>query len=97
MILLSHQLPNGGFNSTPPDSALGNQVLESTGITNYRIEVLHDSGISGERIYRPGINKVREGIESRKWHLILVEDCSRLFRVEYAAGMLFASAVDKRI
>jgi DNA invertase Pin-like site-specific DNA recombinase len=77
--------------------ALCKRFLESTGITNYRIEVLHDSGISGERIFRPGINKVREGIESGKWHLILVEDCSRLFRVEYAAGMLFASAVDKRI
>jgi DNA invertase Pin-like site-specific DNA recombinase len=73
------------------------RFLESLGIPNVKIEVIDDPGISGEEVYRSGINQVRDGIPAVRWHLILGEDCSRFFRNETAAGNLFQSAVDHGI
>lgn len=73
--------------------------LEALGLTDVDLEikVLCDRGMSGELIFRPGIDQVREGIEAKLWDLILVEDSSRLFR-DFAAGIeLVRMAVDQGI
>ena len=56
------------------------RFLTELGMTDFEIVVIFDKGISGEIIFRPGINEVRAGIDARQWDLIIVEDCSRLFR-----------------
>lgn len=73
------------------------KFLESFATSNAEIEELSDPHMSGELVSRPGINKVREGVERRKWDLILVEDASRLFRHETACGELIETAVDQGI
>ncbi len=50
--------------------------------------------VSGEIADRPGINQVWDGIEARRWDLILAEESSRLYRHHTKAGELFESAVD---
>ncbi len=73
------------------------RFLAELGITDVEIVLLYDKGISGERMFRPGINDVRAGIDARQWDLIVVEDCSRLFRNAMACVELVNSAVDQDI
>jgi DNA invertase Pin-like site-specific DNA recombinase len=73
------------------------RFLAELGITDVEIVVLYDKGISGERMFRPGINEVRAGIEAGQWDLIVVEDCSRLFRNAMACVELVNCAVDQDI
>lgn len=59
-----------------------------------QITVLSDPGISGEIIHRPGILQVLEGIQKRRFDLVVPEDASRLYR-NVSATMEFAeTAVD---
>ena len=53
--------------------------------------------MSGELVFRPGIDQVRAGVAARRWDLILVEDSGRLFRHETACGELIETAVDNGI
>jgi hypothetical protein len=75
------------------------RFLESFGLadTDPEITVLCDREISGERIFRPGIDQVREGIDGRRWDLILAEGASRLFRDVAACLDLVRLAVDNGI
>ena len=73
------------------------RFLEALGVTDADITLLFDKGVSGERILREGIDQVRRGIVSRQWDLILVEDCSRLFRNANACMDLVYHAVDEGI
>ena len=73
------------------------EFLDSLGLTNVRIEILSDEGISGEIVSRPGIDQVHVGCLERRWNLILAEDGSRLYRHETAAGELIETAVDEGI
>lgn len=61
------------------------------------IDVISDEGLSGELRSRPGIDRVREGIESRRWGLIIVEDSSRLYRGVAPCMDLVGLAVDQGI
>jgi hypothetical protein len=58
------------------------------------IDVIAEPEVSGEIADRPGINQVWAGIEARRWHLIIAEESSRLYRHHTKAGELFESAVD---
>lgn len=66
-------------------------------ITDANIEVITDEEISGERKHRPGIDRVWQGIRERRWHLIICEDASRLYRIEQFCGELIDLAVDQGI
>lgn len=83
--------------SIPDQFAYCRQFLHGCDISDAQVEELHDSEMSGELVFRPGINNVREGIAARRWHLIVVEDSSRLFRNENACGELVDTAVDHGI
>jgi hypothetical protein len=58
------------------------------------IDVIAEPEVSGEIADRPGINQVWAGIEAKRWHLIVAEESSRLYRHHTKAGELFESAVD---
>jgi len=58
------------------------------------VDVIKEPEISGEIADRPGINQVWDGIESKRWDLIIAEESSRLYRHHTKAGELFESAVD---
>src|SRR5262249_2582277 len=73
------------------------ELLVGFGVANAEIDVITDPEMSGELVSRPGINRVRTGVISRQWDLILVEDSSRLFRHETACGELIETAVDNGI
>ncbi len=73
------------------------RFLEQLGVTDYEHTVISDEGISGEKIWRPGLNQVRDGIERKLWNLILVEDSSRLVRDPGPCGQLVRSALDQGI
>ena len=73
------------------------RFLEALGVKEFTIEVLSDEAISGEQIWRPGINQVSAGIEAKRWNLILVEDSSRLFRDPLPCIELVRAAVDHEI
>jgi hypothetical protein len=59
-----------------------------------QIDVIAEPEVSGEIADRPGINQVWAGIEAKRWHLIIAEESSRLYRHHKKAGELFESAVD---
>jgi len=59
-----------------------------------QIDVIAEPEVSGEIADRPGINQVWAGIEAKRWHLIIAEESSRLYRHHTKAGELFESAVD---
>jgi len=61
------------------------------------IEVIREPEVSGELLNRPGINEVWEGIESKRWDLIVSEESSRLYRHMTFAHQLFNTAVDAGI
>ena len=61
------------------------------------VDIIKEPEISGEIADRPGINQVWAGIDSKRWHLILAEESSRLYRHHTKAGELFESAVDAGI
>lgn len=69
--------------------------LVELGILNPEITILFDEAISGELKSRPGINQVREGIECKKWDVLICEDVSRLFRNAPAAVELVFNAHDQ--
>jgi DNA invertase Pin-like site-specific DNA recombinase len=71
--------------------------LESVGVSDGELSYLSDEGISGEELFRPGINQVREGIQRKAWDLIVVEDSSRLFRDPSFCIELVRSAVHQGI
>ena len=68
--------------------------LGENGGNPHLVERISDEGISGELRNRPGIDRVRAGIELRRWKLILVEDSSRLFRSIAPCMDLVGRAVD---
>ena len=72
-------------------------ILRDLDITGVKTDVLSDREMSGELIFRPGIDEVRSGIEEGLWDLILVEDASRLFRAEAPCLELVGLAVDQQI
>jgi predicted site-specific integrase-resolvase len=69
--------------------------LAELGIHDPEFTIHSDEATSGELKSRPGINKVREGIESKKWDLLICEDISRLFRNAPAAVELVFNAHDQ--
>ncbi|MBN8625688.1 MAG: recombinase family protein [Planctomycetes bacterium] len=75
------------------------QFLESLGVKtgDYELTVLSDEGISGEKIRRPGIDEVWDGIRQRSWDLILPEDAARLYRDAAVCIDLVRAAVDKKM
>jgi DNA invertase Pin-like site-specific DNA recombinase len=73
------------------------RFLAALGFTDVEIDVLSDEGISGEKLFRPGINQVRAGIDSHRYDLIVVEDCSRLFRNVRGCMELVGDAVEAGI
>ncbi len=73
------------------------RFLEPIGCADAEISVLYDRGISGERIWRPGIDQVRAGIDAKQWDFIAAEDCSRFFRNAMACVDLVNRAVDNGI
>src|SRR4051812_21828705 len=73
------------------------RFLEDLGVKDFTLDVMSDEGISGEQIWRPGINQVSGGIEAKRWNLILVEDSSRLFRDPQPCIQLVRAAVDQNI
>lgn len=54
--------------------------LEEQGIKPVQIFYESDEEMSGELLSRPGIDRVREMVRSRKVDLVVVEEISRLFR-----------------
>ena len=83
--------------SVPAQFKLCKQFLEDLEVSDFDLEELSDKEISGEQIWRPGINRVREGIAVRRWDLIICEDSSRLFRDPSPCDELVGSAVDKKM
>lgn len=73
------------------------QVLRDNGYTNVRIETDHDEAISGEVFSRPGIDRVKAGLQQRKWDLLIAEDASRLYRDETFGMQLVNLAVDQDV
>jgi DNA invertase Pin-like site-specific DNA recombinase len=73
------------------------RFLASAGVEDPDIEQISDPETSGELVSRPGIDQVKDGIRTRRWDLLLVEDSSRLFRHETACGDLIEKAVDQGI
>jgi DNA invertase Pin-like site-specific DNA recombinase len=61
------------------------------------IEEINEPEISGEQLDRPGINRIRAGIKTSRWDVILAEESSRFFRDAVFAGQLFYEAVDAGI
>ncbi|HEX3727763.1 MAG TPA: recombinase family protein [Pirellulales bacterium] len=53
--------------------------LERLGIDG-EVVVLSDPEISGERLHRPGMDRLWQGIIDHTWDLLICEDSSRLFR-----------------
>lgn len=70
------------------------QFLEDNGYTNVRIDTDHDEAISGEIYSRPGIDRIKVGLQQRKWDLLIAEDASRLYRDETFGMQLVNHAVD---
>ncbi len=71
--------------------------LEQLNITNVEFTVFFDEKLSGELRSRPGIDQVWEGTKGRCWDLLLVEDCSRLYRDDIWCVELVRLAVDQAI
>ncbi|MEI7687792.1 MAG: recombinase family protein, partial [Planctomycetota bacterium] len=71
--------------------------LERENLKNVALESESDRAVSGERVSRPGINRVRDGVEDRRWDLIIVEDASRLYRNHTACMHLVEMAIDNDI
>ena len=61
------------------------------------IEEISDPETSGETLDRPGMNKLRQGLEEARWDLLIAEDSSRLFRSPTHCGELVETAVDEGI
>ena len=80
--------------STDDQFQFADSFLSDNGGNPSLVETISDEGISGELRYRPGIDRVRAGIEQRRWKLILVEDSSRLFRGIAPCMDLVGRAVD---
>ncbi|QDV20643.1 hypothetical protein Pan153_53190 [Gimesia panareensis] len=73
------------------------EFLSEAGVDVTSVEMIFDSGISGEVHSRPGIDQVRRGIWDRKWDLIICEDSSRLYRSISPCMDLVGAAVDNDI
>lgn len=73
------------------------KFLAALGIVRVKIQVIYDRKLSGELRSRPGIDRVWAGIKARRWHLILVEDCSRFYRDDVLCVELVRLAVDMGI
>ena len=71
--------------------------LSQLGISAFIYIVVEDEAISGEVKERPGITKLRAGIDRREFDLILCEDSSRLYRNSAFCYEIVARAVDKDI
>lgn len=75
------------------------RCLESQGIDLSKavIETFADREVSGETVFRPGIDRVREGVLNESWDILICEDVSRLFRNVSACHDLVEEAVDNGI
>jgi hypothetical protein len=51
-------------------------VIQQLGFTDFEVIKISDMELSGELASRPGIDKVREGIEKGSWDLLICEDSS---------------------
>lgn len=80
-----------------PRSNTAKLFFEQLNITNVEFTVFFDEKLSGELRSRPGIDQVWEGTKGRCWDLLLVEDCSRLYRDDIWCVELVRLAVDQAI
>jgi DNA invertase Pin-like site-specific DNA recombinase len=85
--------------SIPDQFAYCRRYLETLGydLKLLVIDEFSDPETSGERVSRPGIDRVADGIEQRKWDLLICEDTSRLFRNSTACCELVETAYDMRM
>lgn len=61
------------------------------------IEKYEDPETSGETVFRPGINQVRDGVNAKRWDILICEDVGRLFRNLSACCDLVETAFDNGI
>lgn len=73
------------------------RFLAALDVTECKVCVISDEGLSGELRSRPGIDRVWEHIRDGSIDLLLVEDSSRLYRNEAACMELVGLAVDQEI
>lgn len=83
--------------SIPDQYAYCQRSLSEADVKGIETDKLADPEMSGELVWRPGIDIVRQGIANRQWDLIICEDSSRLFRNVAPCLELVGSAVDKGI
>lgn len=76
---------------------LAENLPAGTTLDQLDIEEIKEPEISGEQLDRPGINRIRAGIKTSRWDVILAEESSRFFRDAVFAGQLFYEAVDAGI
>lgn len=73
------------------------RFLAALDVTECKVCVISDEGLSGELRSRPGIDQVWEQVRARAFDLLLIEDSSRLYRNEAACMELVGLAVDQEI
>jgi hypothetical protein len=83
--------------SIPDQFSYIRKFLADNGVTDADFEEVAEPEISGELVSRPRINYLREGIDARRWDLLVDEDTSRLFRNENACFDLFNLAFDRKV
>src|SRR5512137_1490072 len=71
--------------------------LKEQGVVAAEIFRESDEGISGEILKRPGIDRVREMIRSRKVDLVVAEEISRFFRDRAEPYKLAGECVDHAV
>lgn len=71
--------------------------LASIGITAESVRFISDEALSGELKHRPGIDEVRQLIESEQCDLVISEESSRLYRDVGYCLELFGCAADLKI
>ena len=83
--------------SIPDQFAFCRRELEALGINLSKavIEEFSDPEMSGETVYRPQVDKVREGVYAKRWDIIACEDVSRWFRNLSACCELVETAFDE--
>jgi len=82
--------------SLEAQAAFCRQALPDIGLHESQFEVciIEDDGISGEYTSRPGIDEVMLQIRKRRIDLLIVEDASRLYRIENACFQLVEVALE---
>lgn len=76
---------------------LADSLPKGVGLDDVDIEVIDEPEISGERRNRPGIDRIKAGIEAKRWDVIIAEESSRIYRNITFTGLFFYAAVDAGI